>query len=150
MKRGDLYRVYKGSQNDPKKYRVFVIVSRKVLIESNFSSVICAPVYTKFDGLTTQVKIGIEEGLKHESSINEQTKTITTHFSYKGRYGVYGIPDTAFTIIKETGELLSECILLNIVPGKYKETDEYITDDDENEKITETNKSLKADEVYVN
>jgi mRNA interferase MazF len=70
MRRGELYRVYKGSPHDPKKFRVFVIVSRQVLIESKFSTVICAPVYSNYDGLSTQVKIGIEEGLKHESSIH--------------------------------------------------------------------------------
>ena len=31
---------------------------------------ICAPVYTRRDGLHTQVDIGIEEGLRHESSIH--------------------------------------------------------------------------------
>ena len=70
MKRGDLYRVYKGSSKDPKKHRVFVIVSRQVLIGSKFSTVICAPVYSKYDGLSTQVRIGANEGLKHESSIH--------------------------------------------------------------------------------
>jgi mRNA interferase MazF len=70
MKRGEFYRVYKGSPHDPKKYRVFIIVSRQVLIDSKFSTVICAPVYSSFDGLSTQVKTGIEEGLKHESSIH--------------------------------------------------------------------------------
>jgi len=70
MKRGDLYRVYKGTSYDPKKYRVFVIVSRQVLIDSRFSTVICAPIYSSYDGLSTQVKVGIEEGLKHESSIH--------------------------------------------------------------------------------
>jgi mRNA interferase MazF len=70
LKRGELYRVYKGSSNDPKKYRVFVIVSRQVLIESRFSTVICAPVYSNFDGLSTQVLIGLDEGLKHESAIH--------------------------------------------------------------------------------
>ena len=69
MKRGDLYRVYKGSPTDPKRHRVFVIVSRQVLIDSKFSTVICAPVYSSLDGLSTQVPIGIEEGLKHLSSI---------------------------------------------------------------------------------
>jgi len=69
MKRGDLYRVYKGSAYDPKRYRVFVVVSRQILIESKFSTVICAPVYSSFDGLSTQVQVGIEEGLKHDSSI---------------------------------------------------------------------------------
>lgn len=70
MKRGELYRVYKGSQNDTKKFRIFVIVSRRILIDSRFSTVICAPIYTNFDELSTQVKIGVNEGLKHESAIH--------------------------------------------------------------------------------
>ena len=70
MKRGDLYRVYKGTERDPKKARVFVIVSRQVLIDSRFSTVICAPVYSVHDGLSTQVEVGIEEVLKHASSIH--------------------------------------------------------------------------------
>ena len=69
MKRGDLYRVFKGSKTDPKRSRVFVIVSRRVLIDSKFSTVICAPIYSAYDCLSTQVPIGIEEGLKHDSSI---------------------------------------------------------------------------------
>lgn len=70
MKRGELYRVYKGAPHDPKKFRVFVIVSRQVLIDSRLSTVICAPIYSSYDGLSTQVKVGIEEGLKHDSSIH--------------------------------------------------------------------------------
>ena len=70
MKRGDLYRVTNPSARDPKKLRVFVVVSRQVLIDSRFSTVICAPVYSNHDGLSTQVPIGIAEGLKHDSSIH--------------------------------------------------------------------------------
>jgi len=70
MKRGELYRVYRASRTDPKDFRVFVIVSRQVLIDSKFSTVTCAPVYTAYDGLSTQVPIGPEEGLKHDSSIH--------------------------------------------------------------------------------
>ena len=70
MKRGELYRVYHSSKNDPKNYRVFVIISRQILIDSKFSTVTCAPVYSAYDGLSTQVRIGIAEGLKHESSIH--------------------------------------------------------------------------------
>jgi mRNA interferase MazF len=69
MKRGELYRVAHPS-NDPKKFRVFVIVSRQALIDSRFSTVICAPVYTVHDGLASQMAIGVDEGLKHESSIH--------------------------------------------------------------------------------
>ena len=69
MKRGDLYRVYRGSKNDPKDFRVFLIVSRQESIDSPFSTVICAPVYSKYNGITTQVEVGLDEGLKHDSAI---------------------------------------------------------------------------------
>jgi mRNA interferase MazF len=58
------------SSRDPKKFRVFVIVSRQILIDSRFSTVICAPVYTAYEGLSTQVPIGIDEGMKHDSGIH--------------------------------------------------------------------------------
>lgn len=61
---------YKPSARDPKRFRVFVVVSRPVLIDSRFSTVICAPVYSSHHGLSTQVLIGIDEGMKHESSIH--------------------------------------------------------------------------------
>jgi len=70
VKRGDLYRVAKPSARDPRKFRVFVVVSRPVLIESNFSTLICAPVYSVHHGLSTQVPVGVREGLKHDSSIH--------------------------------------------------------------------------------
>ncbi len=70
MRRGDLYRVKKPSSHDPKRSRVFVVVSRQILIESRFSTVICAPIYSSYKGFRTQVPVGIEEGLKHESSIH--------------------------------------------------------------------------------
>jgi mRNA interferase MazF len=69
VRRGDLYRVYRGSRNDPKDYRVFLVVSRQLLVDSRFSTVICAPVYSRRDGLPTQVEVGVEEGLKHDSAI---------------------------------------------------------------------------------
>src|ERR1700722_2155637 len=70
MHRGDLYLVRKPAQADPRKQRVFVVVSRQILIDSKFSMVICAPVYSRHDGLSTQIAVGIAEGLKHESSIH--------------------------------------------------------------------------------
>jgi len=62
--------VYKGNRSDPRRSRVFVIVSRQVLIDSQFSSVTCAPIYTAYDSLSTQVSVGVEVGLKHASSIH--------------------------------------------------------------------------------
>ena len=69
MKRGDLYRIDKPSSRDPKRFSVFVVVSRQVLIDSGFSSLICAPVYSNCGELETQVEVGVDEGLKHESCI---------------------------------------------------------------------------------
>ena len=69
MKRGELYRVFSGSKTDVKKKRVYIIVSRQELIDSVYSTLICAPVYTNYEGLSTQVPVGIDEGLKHPSAI---------------------------------------------------------------------------------
>ena len=85
MRRGELYRVLKGSSQDPKKYRVFVVVSRQILLDSRFSTAICAPIYSSFDGLSTQVPVGIDDGLKHDSSIHcdelvSIRKSSLTHF----------------------------------------------------------------------
>jgi len=70
VKRGDLYRVAHPTARDPRRSRVFVVVSRQVLIHSRFSTVICAPIYSVHDGLSTQVAVGQDEGLKHPSSIH--------------------------------------------------------------------------------
>ena len=70
MSRGDFYRVSKPSSRDPKRFRVFVVVSRQVLIESKFSTVVCAPVYSARHGLATQVPVGADEGLRHDSSVH--------------------------------------------------------------------------------
>jgi mRNA interferase MazF len=70
LRRGELYRVSNPSPLDPKRSRVFVIVSRQILIDSRFSTVVCAPVYSVHDGLSTQVAVGTDEGLKHDSSIH--------------------------------------------------------------------------------
>lgn len=85
MRRGDLYRVANPSGHDPKRFRVFAVVSRQALIQSQFSTVICAPLYSRHDGLSTQVAVGTDEGLKHESSLHGDElvslpKTLLTNF----------------------------------------------------------------------
>jgi mRNA interferase MazF len=80
-----MFRVANPSAHDPKRSRVFVIVSRQALIQSQFSTVICAPLYSRHDGLSTQVAVGTDEGLKHESSIHcdelvSLPKTYLTNF----------------------------------------------------------------------
>ena len=68
MKRGELYRV-RRPLGDPKPGRAFVVVSRQPLVDSTYSTVICAPVFTHWHGLPTQIAVGTAEGLKHESAI---------------------------------------------------------------------------------
>jgi mRNA interferase MazF len=71
MRRGEIYRVHhpRGDRpnNDPKLQRSFVVVSRQVLIDSRFPTVVCAPILTRGHGFSTQVSVGVDEGLKHES-----------------------------------------------------------------------------------
>jgi len=68
MRRGQLYRV-KRPEGDPKRARVYVVVSREQLIASRFSQLICAPIYSQSAGVITEVQVGPEEGLKHASVI---------------------------------------------------------------------------------
>jgi len=68
MRRGEIYRVHHPS-GDPKLFRSFVVVSRQTLIDSRFPTVICAPILSRGHGFSTQVSVGVEEGLRHESWI---------------------------------------------------------------------------------
>ncbi len=86
-----MYLVRKPGARDPRKQRVFVIVSRQALVDSRFSTLICAPVYSKHDGLSTQVAAGPDEGLKQDSSIHcdelvSLPKSVLTH--YVGSLGI--------------------------------------------------------------
>jgi mRNA interferase MazF len=69
VKRGELYLV-KNPRADPRRQRAFVVVSRQGLLDSRHTTLICAPIYTRHDGLRTQVAVGINEGFKHPSSIH--------------------------------------------------------------------------------
>ncbi len=98
--------VRKPGSRDPKKQRVFVVVSRQVLIDSRFSTVICAPIYSSRDGLSTQVPISISEGLKHDSSIHcdelvSLPKTLLSH--YVGRLGVLKTRELDRALIEALG-----------------------------------------------
>ena len=43
---------------------------QQALIDSRFSTIICAPVYSTRHGLATQVDVGLNEGLRHDSSVH--------------------------------------------------------------------------------
>lgn len=46
-----------------------MVVSRQTLVDSRFPTVVCAPILTRGHGFSTQVSVGIDEGLKHDSWI---------------------------------------------------------------------------------
>jgi mRNA interferase MazF len=103
VKRGELYLVKKAGSEDPRKQRVFVVVSRQPLIDSRFSTVICAPVYSRHDGLATQVAIGTAEGLKRDSSIHcdelvSLPKSALTHYVGSLKAGTLQSLDRALVI----------------------------------------------------
>jgi len=84
MRRGEIYRVHKPG-GDAKQHRMFVVVSRQVLIDSRFSTVVCAPVFSNGQALSTQVAIGTDEGMKHPSwimcdNLVSLRKTELSHF----------------------------------------------------------------------
>lgn len=96
MNRGEFYLVKKPRSNDPRRQRVFVVVSRQPLIDSKFATVICAPVFSKHHRLSTQVEVGIAEGMKTNCSIHcdelvSLDKSVLTH--YVGRLKEQRLPE---------------------------------------------------------
>ncbi len=62
-----------------------MISSRQALIDTRFSTLICAPVDSQHDGLSTQVAVGTDEGLKKDSSMHcdelvSLPKSLLTHY----------------------------------------------------------------------
>jgi len=103
MQRGELYIVRKSGSNDPRKQRVFAWISRQIVVDSKFSTVICAPVYSRHDGLSTQVSLGAEHGLKPESSIHcdelvSLSKTMLTRYVGRLDESTMGRLDRALAI----------------------------------------------------
>jgi mRNA interferase MazF len=70
LSRGEVYLVSPAPRHDPKRARPLVIVSRQTLCESKADKVVCAPINTNADGRSTEVAVGVDEGLKHASVIN--------------------------------------------------------------------------------
>ena len=51
----------------------FVVVRIDMVLDltwQSFSTIICAPVYSTRHGLATQVDVGLNEGLRHDSSVH--------------------------------------------------------------------------------
>jgi len=70
MRRGEIYLVTRPTREDPRRRRAVVLVSRDGLFETTFTSVVCAPVYSRFEGVETQVQVGSDEGMQHPSAVS--------------------------------------------------------------------------------
>ena len=86
MKRGEIYRTQEKIPERGNKPGFYVIVSRNFIARNDdVSTVICAPVYSEILGLRSEVVLGDEDGLPHESSIRCDFLTLMfkrklTHF----------------------------------------------------------------------
>ena len=70
MTRGEIYRTQERAPERGGKPGFYVVVSRQFIAESDdVSTVICAPVYSRLLGLSTEVVVGPEQGLPRGSSI---------------------------------------------------------------------------------
>ena len=70
MTRGEIYRTAERAPERGGKPGFYVVVSRAFIAESDdVSTVVCAPVYSRVLGLSTEVVVGPEEGLPRVSSV---------------------------------------------------------------------------------
>lgn len=70
MTRGEIYRSAERSPERGGKPGFYVVVSRTFIAENDdVSTVVCAPVYSQFLGLSSEVVVGPEEGLPRVSSV---------------------------------------------------------------------------------
>jgi mRNA-degrading endonuclease toxin of MazEF toxin-antitoxin module len=65
IQRGEIYLLAPPPDpSDPKLRRACVVVSRKALCESRFGKVVVAAIHSDADGLSTEVALGVEDGMK--------------------------------------------------------------------------------------
>lgn len=70
MNRGDIYRSGERIAERGGKPGYYAIVSRQFIVENeDVSTVICAPVYSEVLGISTEVVIGVGDGLPRRSAI---------------------------------------------------------------------------------
>ncbi len=86
MKRGEIYRTREKVPERGYKPGFYVVVARSFVARNeDISTVMCAPVYSEILGLKSEVELGIEDGLPHNSAIRCDFLTLLfkrklTHF----------------------------------------------------------------------
>lgn len=70
MTRGDIYRTRDRVPERGDKPGFYVVVSRPYIAANDrISTVVCAPVYSRILGVSTEVVLGPEHGLPHASAV---------------------------------------------------------------------------------
>lgn len=67
MERGEIYRST-APDDDPRRMRIYVVVSRPEFLLSRYTTAICVPVYSTIAGLDTEVVFDERNGLKFPSA----------------------------------------------------------------------------------
>ena len=86
MKRGEIYRTQEKVPERGYKPSFYVVVSRGFVARNeDISTVMCALIYSEILGLKSEVELGVEDGLPHDSSIRCDFLTLLfkqklTHF----------------------------------------------------------------------
>lgn len=86
MTRGEIYRTSERVPERGDKPGFYVVVSREFIARNDdVSTVICAPVYRETLGLRSEVLVGSDDGLPHDSSVRCDFLTLMfkrklTHF----------------------------------------------------------------------
>jgi mRNA interferase MazF len=104
LRRGEIYRVRQPQHGNPKKSRCFAVVSRQDLLDSKANRVLCAPINTSGVGLSTEVQVGVDEGLKHDSVINCDQITRLEKSNGKGFFGTFLLQAAIAGSIPELGD----------------------------------------------
>lgn len=70
MRRGEIYRTQARAPERGPKPGFYIVVSRDfVALNEDISTVVCAPIYSEILGLRSEVALGTEDGLPHESAV---------------------------------------------------------------------------------
>ena len=97
MTRGEIYRSPDKAPERGHKAGFYVVVSRSFIASNDdISTVLCAPIYSEFLGLGTEVAVGTEDGLPRASSIRCDFLTLMFKRRFTmlvGRLGAAGLRD---------------------------------------------------------
>lgn len=87
MTRGEIYRSRFPAAEQGGKRRYLVIVSRNGIADNELvETVVCAPIYSRWRGMTTEVPLTRDDGVDHDSAIRCDFLTLVlkrhlTHFA---------------------------------------------------------------------